>query len=146
MTFWQMAGINDKMHNTLRYVFSEVFMKSSQFEQACTLFNTQEFFEAHEVWEDLWNEAQGERHAYLQGLIQVAAALVHAKRGNWRGVHKLFASALQYLERGRSSASLGEVDPAALREKVLDFELSVQEVEAGKMDSETLVFFQLPRL
>ncbi|HUM01504.1 MAG TPA: DUF309 domain-containing protein [Thermoanaerobaculia bacterium] len=39
------------------------------------------FFEAHEEWELLWKEASGEDRRFLQGLIQLAAALVHLERG-----------------------------------------------------------------
>ena len=40
-----------------------------------TLFNSGKFFEAHERWEDVWRELDGEDKVFVQGLIQVAAAL-----------------------------------------------------------------------
>ena len=42
------------------------------------LFNRQQFFEAHEVWEDAWRESAGEERRYFQGLIQCAVALEHS--------------------------------------------------------------------
>jgi len=36
------------------------------------LFNREEFYDAHEVWEDVWREAEGREKKFLQGLIQVA--------------------------------------------------------------------------
>jgi len=56
------------------------------------LFNTHEFFEAHETWEDVWRRACGLKHAYYQGMIQCAVALEHYRRGNPRGVQSLFRS------------------------------------------------------
>lgn len=50
-----------------------------------TLFNDEEFFEAHEVWEELWHVEQGRDRAFVQALIQVAAHLVHLRKGNWSG-------------------------------------------------------------
>ena len=56
------------------------------------LFNSHEFFEAHEVWEDAWHMAFGLKHSFYQGLIQCAVALEHYRRGNPRGVVSLFNS------------------------------------------------------
>jgi uncharacterized protein len=56
------------------------------------LFNGHEFFEAHEVWEDIWHMAFGLKHSFYQGLIQCAVALEHYRRGNPRGVISLFKS------------------------------------------------------
>jgi predicted metal-dependent hydrolase len=114
---------------------------SRKFQQGCEYFDSGEYFEAHEVWEDLWNDASGARHAYLQGLIQTAVALHHAGNSNWAGTRKLSSSALGYLERGRSEAA--EVDIDRLRDLLLDFELAVQRILAGEADVE-LPFFKLP--
>ncbi len=111
-----------------------------RFEKACTHFDKGEYFEAHEEWEELWNEAYGPRHAFLQGLIQVAVALHHARNGNFRGAHKLLAGALAYLEKGASDSS--PVDVGKLRDFVLDFELAIQAIESGK--NKQLPFFKLP--
>ena len=117
--------------------------EKEKFEEGCDFFNGHEFFEAHESWEELWNNAEGHRVFYLQGLIQVAAALVHSQRENWNGVRKLFASALGYLDRGKETAALGEVDPDSLRELVLDFEIALQQKLKGEEVS--LPYFELPR-
>src|SRR3972149_5447816 len=53
-------------------------------------FNAGEFFEAHEVWEDLWIEVNGEEKAFYQGLIQAAVALHHARADNPGGARKLY--------------------------------------------------------
>src|SRR5437870_11054287 len=56
------------------------------------LFNSGEFFDAHEVWEDAWHMAWGIKHEFYQGMIQCAVALEHYRRSNPRGVISLFAS------------------------------------------------------
>jgi predicted metal-dependent hydrolase len=61
-------------------------------------FNRCEFFEAHEVWEDLWADTSGEPRKFYQGLIQVAVCLHHFGNGNIRGARKLYHSSRGYLE------------------------------------------------
>ena len=63
------------------------------------LFNAQDYFEAHEVWEDLWAEAHGEERRFYQGLIQAAVGLCHFGNGNLGGAAKLYRSARDYMER-----------------------------------------------
>jgi len=62
-------------------------------ERGVELFNKEDYFEAHEVWEDAWRQEQGERRRFLQGLIQVAAGFVKLQRRQPRGAKAL-------LERG----------------------------------------------
>src|SRR5881397_808355 len=57
-----------------------------------TLFNEHEFFDAHEVWEDIWHMAYGLKFEFYQGMIQCAVALEHYRRGNPRGVLSLYQS------------------------------------------------------
>jgi predicted metal-dependent hydrolase len=60
-------------------------------------FNDCEFFEAHEVWEELWTEYRGPARRFYQGLIQSAVALHHFGNGNIRGARKVYESSLTYL-------------------------------------------------
>ncbi len=111
-----------------------------RFTKGCEHFNAREYFEAHEVWEDMWVEETGVRHAFLQCLIQVAVALHHAGNNNWNGTRKLCASALGYLEKGRADSK--PVNMEALRDRILDFELAVQKKVKG--EEVDLPFFDLP--
>lgn len=61
-------------------------------------FNDRDFFEAHEVWEELWTEEQGPARRFYQGLIQAAVALHHFGNGNLRGAKKLNLSCRKYLD------------------------------------------------
>jgi hypothetical protein len=62
-------------------------------------FHAGAFFEAHEHWESVWLAAQEPEKTFLQGLIQVAAALHHYQRGNCLGAVSLLQSALRRLDR-----------------------------------------------
>lgn len=64
-------------------------------------FNACEFFEAHEVWEDLWKNYSGELRLFYKGLIQAAVALHHFGNGNIRGARKVYRSSRGYLEQYR---------------------------------------------
>jgi predicted metal-dependent hydrolase len=55
------------------------------------LFNRGEFFEAHEVLEDVWRAALPADKKFLQGLIQISVAFVHHSRGNVVGARSLLA-------------------------------------------------------
>jgi len=64
------------------------------------LFNRGDFFEAHEVWEDLWMETGGgPEKRFIQGLIQAAVGLCHFCNGNVRGAVKLYHSSRDYMTR-----------------------------------------------
>lgn len=62
------------------------------------LFNRGDWFEAHEAWEDLWQESPLPQRRFYQGLIQAAVALCHFHNGNLRGAVKLFHSSRDYLD------------------------------------------------
>jgi predicted metal-dependent hydrolase len=62
------------------------------------LFNRGEFFEAHEVWEDLWHECAGPDRRFYQALIQAAVAALHWSRGNAAGAKRLYFSGRKYME------------------------------------------------
>jgi predicted metal-dependent hydrolase len=67
--------------------------------QGIAYFNACEFFEAHEVWEDLWKNYSGELRLFYKGLIQSAVALHHFGNGNIRGARKVYRSSRGYLEQ-----------------------------------------------
>ncbi len=72
-------------------IYHPLYLKGIEYFNAC------DFFEAHEVWEELWADYQGDLRKFYQGLIQVAVALHHFGNGNIRGARKLFHSSRSYL-------------------------------------------------
>ena len=59
----------------------------------------QDFFAAHEHWEDVWNNLGGFEKIFLQALIQVTVAMHHYQRGNRAGAESLLRRSLQKLDR-----------------------------------------------
>jgi predicted metal-dependent hydrolase len=78
--------------------------------QGIAYFNACEFFEAHEVWEDLWKSYSGDLRLFYKGLIQAAVALHHFGNGNIRGARKVYGSSRGYLEQYRPACVGLDVD------------------------------------
>ena len=67
----------------------------AQYLEGLRLFNAEDFFESHEVLEELWSETQDERKKFYQGLIQAAVALLHFGNGNLGGAKKVYLTSPQ---------------------------------------------------
>jgi hypothetical protein len=63
------------------------------------LFNGMRYWHAHEAWETLWRAADDEDRDFYQGLIQVAAGLLHLQRRNPRGARNKLAEGLEKLAK-----------------------------------------------
>jgi uncharacterized protein len=86
------------------------------------LFNSGSYWHAHEAWEEVWRNSQGDRKLFYQGLIQAAAALLHYDRNNLLGTRLCMNNALKKLEALRPiylSLDLSEFT-ATLRDFVAD--------------------------
>jgi uncharacterized protein len=73
--------------------------KKEKFDLGLAHFNSRKFFEAHEIWEEIWLLEIDPEKTFLQGLIQLAAAYHHYRRGNPRGTESLLASGIVKLLR-----------------------------------------------
>ena len=58
-----------------------------------------EYFDAHEELEDEWRVAPEDERDFLQGLVHVAVAWLHAERGNRPGCERQLAKAARRLDR-----------------------------------------------
>ena len=67
------------------------------FRQGVALFNGVRYWHAHEAWETLWRAAPDEERDFYQGLIQVAAGLLHLQRRNLRGSRNKLSEGLAKL-------------------------------------------------
>lgn len=100
------------------------------FDQAVEAWNARDPHAAHEFWEELWHEAEGTRRAWLQGLIQFAAALFHAERGFYAsGFVKLMRSADERVAEHDASGEC--IDAAALQRALDPWRAHAQRVAAG---------------
>jgi predicted metal-dependent hydrolase len=62
------------------------------------LFNSGEYWEAHEAWEQEWMpDRKGPDAGFYKGLIQVAAGCLHYTRRNRRGAVNKWRSGADYL-------------------------------------------------
>jgi len=62
------------------------------------LFNTGEFFEAHEELEAAWRDEAGEVRNLYRGILQVAVAYLHITRGNYEGAVKVYDRSLKWTQ------------------------------------------------
>ncbi|HEY9789665.1 MAG TPA: DUF309 domain-containing protein [Candidatus Obscuribacterales bacterium] len=85
---------------------------SPLFRRGIDLFNKGEFFECHEVLEELWKNQPEPERQFTQGLIQVAVALHHLRAGNRTGARKLLTRGIARLRK--FPADHGCIDTARL--------------------------------
>ena len=70
-------------------------------------FNRGHFFEAHELWEEAWNNVVGEEKRFYQCLVQIAAGYHKLSLAQHNGARKL-------LERGNQTLSSFPPDYAGI--------------------------------
>ena len=63
--------------------------KEQLFFEGLRAYEEKEFFEAHELWEELWSEYYLADRTLIQGLIQLAVSFVHLGNGNLNGAKSL---------------------------------------------------------
>lgn len=69
----------------------------SRYAEGIRHFNAREFYDAHEVWEDLWHQLHEKDAEFIQGLIQFATALHHFEARNLKGARILYQSGVELL-------------------------------------------------
>ena len=72
-------------------------------EEGLELIRAGAYFEAHEELEDEWREAPPAERDFLQGLVHVAVAWLHAGRGNEPGCRRQLEKAARRLAPYRPS-------------------------------------------
>jgi predicted metal-dependent hydrolase len=76
-------------------------------------YRAQRFWHAHEHWEAVWLQLEGQEKSFLQALIQTTAAFHHLQRGNLVGTASLLRHALRRLDP--LPAEFGGIDVEALQ-------------------------------
>jgi predicted metal-dependent hydrolase len=90
------------------------------------LYRAGEFFECHEVLEELWTPMRGPHRLFLQALIHFAVAFYHQQRRNPLGAERQLRKALRKIERylplyeGVDTATLHREGQACLRRILAD--------------------------
>src|SRR5919204_2415678 len=94
------------------------------------LFDDGMYWEAHEVWEEVWRMRAGRPDRdFLKGIIQGAAGMWHATQGNPKGAVGVLTRAVAYLEPYRPAKDGIDVDAliAALQEAIAACETAMAE-------------------
>ena len=81
--------------NNISYSISS----DSRFKKALELFNSGNWYLAHDTFEELWHETNGPERLSLQGLLQIAVAQVHLENGNINGATILYGEGVGRLKR-----------------------------------------------
>jgi len=81
----------------------------ADFKRGLDLFNARQFFDAHEVLEDVWRSLPRDRPSrphlrlHLQGMVQLAVAFHHQSKGNHVGARSVLERAVRNLNGADSS-------------------------------------------
>jgi predicted metal-dependent hydrolase len=111
--------------------------EDSRYIDAVQLFNTYQWYAAHDAFEELWHESQGRLRSFLQGIIQISVAEYHLENGNSRGSTLLMAEGLNHLKSSSFS------DPGLDLDRLI--ELVAQRLSALQTGTD-LVNLPLPSL
>jgi predicted metal-dependent hydrolase len=92
-------------------------------------FNRQFFFEAHDLWEEIWVETVGDHRLFYQGMIQSAVGFYHLSNGNLKGACSQFGKALSKLEL--YLPEYHGIDTQSLVKALVDCKLDAEEMRNG---------------
>ena len=92
--------------------------KQTAIEYARSLFNAQKYWLAHEVLESVWKNTQGTEKEILNGIILVAAALVHEEKDEVDICISILKRASKKLEKG--AGDYCHIDIDKLKHNVLE--------------------------
>ena len=73
---------------------------------ALSLFNDQKWYEAHDVFEDIWNTVDGDERQIIQGILQVSVSQFHLNKGNLNGATILLGEGLGRI-KNRTNIDIG---------------------------------------
>ena len=78
-----------------------LFVTESRYVLGMKLFNSCDWYMAHDVFEEIWHETIGPERLILQGILQIAVAQIHLENGNINGATILYGEALGRLKKPR---------------------------------------------
>jgi len=99
-----------------KHVVDETIGKEEAIEKGIDYFNYERFWECHEVLEGAWKKSEGKEKELIQGIILVAAALVHYQKNENEICLSIFNRALEKI--GSAKGKYHKIDVDALRDKV----------------------------
>ena len=81
-----------------KHVVEEIIEKEQAISEGISYFNNERFWECHEILEGVWKKCDGNEKFLVQGLILVAAGLVHYQKDEDSICISIFNRALEKLE------------------------------------------------
>ncbi len=100
--------------------------KAALFRRGIELFNRREFFECHEVLEEIWTPSRGPERLFLQALIHFAVGFYHHQRGNQAGAERQLRKGLKKME-----GCLPEFEGVATRKLQVEIKRRLKTIERG---------------
>jgi predicted metal-dependent hydrolase len=94
------------------------------FDSGLLFFNSGNYYQAHEDWEDLWRITEGPLRVFYQGLIQAAVGLHHLQHGNQLGARGQITKSLGHLTRFKDNPHF--VDTSGLIEQLQEIMTDMQ--------------------
>ena len=76
------------------------------FFDALNLFNNQKWYDAHDAFEEIWNNLDGDERQIIQGILQVSVSQFHLSKGNLNGATILLGEGLGRI-KNRTNNELG---------------------------------------
>jgi len=100
-----------------RHIVEEHIAKEKLIEDGKFYFNNERFWECHEAFEDVWKQTDGAEKELVNGLILVAAALVHHQKNENDICISIFNRALKLLKD--KSGLYNEINVDSVKSKVV---------------------------
>ena len=69
-------------------------------------FNNHEWYDAHDVFEEIWHSVDGDERQVIQGMLQVSVSQFHLSKGNLNGATILLGEGLGRIKT-RTKINLG---------------------------------------
>ena len=93
-----------------KHVIEEIVEKEKAISEGVDYFNNERFWECHEILEGVWKNCNGNEKFLVQGLILVAAGLVHYQKDEDSICISIFNRALEKLERSNGEYHNIDID------------------------------------
>ena len=101
-----------------KLVVEEIVEKEKAISEGISYFNNERFWECHEILEGVWKTCDGNEKFLVQGLILVAAGLVHYQKDEDAICISIFNRALEKLEN--SSGQYHDIDIDKIKKTVTE--------------------------
>ena len=93
-----------------KHVIEEIVEKEKAISEGVDYFNNERFWECHEILEGVWKNCDGNEKFLVQGLILVAAGLVHYQKDEDSICISIFNRALEKLENSNGNYHNLDID------------------------------------